>query len=625
MIYFCINKSVPLSLSAVTRCEDQLINHFNSDWVATLKDRIDIVEFLGKYMYVSRAGNKFKACCPFHSEKTPSFIINPAERYYHCFGCGKSGNAITFLMEHERMSYTEALETLAEFANVPLPDRETPDQVNNRRMRETAFLIMKSAAKFYFSSLVSPDGEVARSYLATRKLNADTVKIFGIGYSPDFESLPQHLLENGFTPEMMKYAGLVHDKNGHLTDFFAKRLIIPIINIAGNVVGFGGRILIKDTNLAKYKNSEETPIFQKRAVLFGSNLIKRNQAQEKFKHLILVEGYMDVIALYQAGVHNVVASMGTALHIEQCKALKKLTDIVYVCFDGDTAGQAATWKSLNRLSEFGLDVRVMTLPNGMDPDDTINKLGKKGFQELVDAAQPMYDFMINGTAAQYDLTTAHGARQFVMAAVAILSKMDSIAQDAYINIVSKLSSFATETIRNALHSDQPVIQHKPKDSINPAVIVDAEQIAASGIAIDNALRKCIIAARFVLSMYFFDRKSDILSDLKEVFFEYPPHLTIYQSIVEAHRMNKEIRAGDLYDILPSYSDEVNKIINAIHQVAPAERLKFYKDCQGTLLVRIKDRRIKELLQLLNSVEDFTEKCKLQDELRMLTINKRAHN
>ncbi|MDR0752104.1 MAG: DNA primase [Christensenellaceae bacterium] len=592
------------------------IAKFTDDWIASLKDRINIVDFLSKYMFVARAGNKYKACCPFHMEKTPSFVINPDEGYYHCFGCGKSGNVISFLMDHERLSYPEALEFLAHSVNMPLPENETPSEISDRRKKEEGYEIMRSAARFYYSCLADENiGIEARKYLEQRNISAAVIKEFGIGYSPDFTTLVLHLMSKGYSREMLKFVGLVHETNdGNLIDFFAKRLVIPIMSPFDKVIAFGGRSIDSTSKGAKYKNSEETPLFLKRNTLFGVNLFKKNRTKENFKFAILVEGYMDAISLYQAGIKNVVASMGTALHIEQCKVLKKLVDMVYVCFDGDTAGREATWKSLDKLAEVQLDVRVISLPDGMDPDDVIKKMGKESFSSLVDKSLPMYDFMITSLASRYDLKVPNDVRKFTSEAISLLVKLDSISQDVYIKLISNISAISETTLKNSLNNLH-------KNSSNAAKKQDAVEDAQKQInpsTISDESRSQIIAARFVLSMYFTDKSSAILGDLREEFFEYAPHSRIYKYIMDSIEERKTPRAGDLFDLMSDYPNEVRKMLDAVNLIAASERSRYYRNSLNILTRRIELRRKIEILNSIKETQDPDEKSKLLEQLHSIT-------
>ena len=293
---------------------------FPEKWLDELKSKADIVTILGKFMYLQRKGNKYWACCPFHNEKTASFVVNADDQYYHCFGCGKSGNIITFLMEHERMTYPESIEYLAKELNMEIPESDDPEYKERRVRQDKLYAVMKAAARHYYQNLKNPEAKDAIEYMNRRNINPDIRVSFGMGYSLDGYSLVRALSAQGFSRDTMVLAGLVNE-DGY--DPLAKRLIVPIINAKGQVIGFGGRTLIKDAK-PKYRNTKGTPLFDKRKNLYNVNLFKRTQAEEKHSSVILTEGYMDVISLYQAGFHNTVASMGTSLTYEQCNEIRKL-------------------------------------------------------------------------------------------------------------------------------------------------------------------------------------------------------------------------------------------------------------------------------------------------------------
>lgn len=584
---------------------------FNEQWLAELKSKSDIVDVLSKFVYLEKKGSKYWACCPFHNEKTASFVVNPREQYYHCFSCKASGTVITFLMEHEKMTYREAIEWLAKRAGMTMPEEEDPKARQARKQRESALAAAKEAAHFYFEVLRSERGEPARSYLAERGIQSKTVTEFGLGYSPDYDSLPRYLSSKGYSVETMLYAGLVtRNDQGRISDFQAKRLIVPIINARGQVIGFGGRVIEKD-KFPKYKNTSGTALFDKRRTIFGLNRIRKLQQSEDQKALILVEGYMDVISLTQAGIVNSVASMGTALTPEQCKELKRFVNLIYVCFDGDAAGQSATWRSLDLLKEAGLEVKVVSIPDGMDPDDAVKKGGKEGFSVLLDRALPLIEFKLQTVAARYRLDSPDGRNKFAKAALAVLHDLDEITRDVYIQVVSEMSKLSPESIANSLR-DYRV--ETPRSRPTQA----EESPAEDGFVLTPELRARIIAARYLLSSVFAHKDYVTIDALQASYFDYPVHKSIYEYLMRCVSARRRPVIGDLYDLLPEGRGEIDKMIEAIDKVSLDKQLTYYQECIRQLDAGKVQKRKKEIIEALKTATDPDTVQALKEELRKLT-------
>lgn len=553
-------------------------------------------------MYLQKKGNKYWACCPFHSEKTPSFVVNEDEQYYHCFGCGKSGNVITFLMEHERMNYTEAVEALAKEAHMELPEEEDPE-IRIRRARIAKIIAAnKAAARFFYTSLKTEAASGAVEYMEKRNISPEIRVAFGMGYSPDGYSLLRAMEKQGFSRSTLVAAGLVNE-DGY--DPLAKRLIIPIINAKGEVIGFGGRTLDKDIK-PKYRNTKGTPVFDKRKNLFNVNLFKKTQADEKHSSIVLTEGYMDVISLYQAGIHNVVASMGTSLTTEQCEEIRRYVSEVYVCFDGDAAGQGATWRSLDMLKEAGLEVRVMSLPDGMDPDDVINKTGADGFRQLMKSALPLTEFKIRTLAARQNLNTLRGRENFALSTLPVLEALDPIGRETHIALVSELSGLSKDSIANSLSDYRAgnAARAGAKHTVQDADTAVKENVNAAN------LNMC----RFVLSSVVEGKNYVRLGDFTEEFFTDPVHKAIYGYIAE--RIEKKDRPpvkGDLFDLAPENTEEVNAVITAVDKLPQDKQADYYAACLTKMREKSRKERIAEITGQLKTAEGDL-KSRLEQEL-----------
>lgn len=569
-----------------------------------LLDKVEIVDILSKFIYLQKKGNKYWGCCPFHGEKTPSFVVNPKEQYYHCFGCGVSGNVITFLMEYQKMSYQDAIIYLAETINMKIPEKEeTEEEKNARLLRDSALKLLRDVALYYVHNLYETNGKVALDYLLNRKLSLNTIKKFGLGYSTDFNSLPKYLFNLGYTKELMLYAGVCEEKFDKLQDFLGGRVIVPIINAKGQVIAFGGRLLEKK-DFAKYKNTAGTKLFDKRKNLFAINFAKEN----KTDYLILTEGYMDVIMLYQSGFTNSIASMGTALTAEQCVMIKRYVSKIYVSFDGDFAGTKATLRSLDMLQSEGLDVKIIELEEGLDPDDTIKKYGVKGYQFLIDNALPIEEYRLKLIEKKNNISTLDGKKNYAKESVKFLTSLDPITRNIYVKKVSEVSNISETTILNELTAE--VVKER--------VIFQGQKPENANIDITKAEEKGEIeASRCILASVVLGKEYVTFNSLKEEYFAYPPHKTIFEYILGCIKNQKQSIIGELYN-LEGVGAELNEILKFEERIPLPGQEKFYQDSLKRLDKKLNSKRMKEILSQLQIVEDENDKKQLEKELVILS-------
>jgi DNA primase len=372
-----------------------------------VKQQADIVRVVGEYVRLKKSGQNFTGLCPFHSEKTPSFAVHPVKQIYHCFGCGVGGDVFQFVMEMEKCTFPDAVRTVAEKCGiaVPRPRERSPEERQENQQRTALVEIHREAQAFFSRQLeTTMEGKAARAYLEDRGLDAQASTRFGLGYAPSGGDALLRALRAKYAEKLLSLSGLVSgDGSGRLYDRFRRRIIFPIANESGKVIAFGGRALGDDQ--PKYLNSPETPIYSKSGVLYHLDRAKEGLRQRDFA--ILVEGYMDTIAVARAGISNVIASCGTSLTEPQARLLARFTHRVVVNYDPDSAGQAATERSLTLLLEQGFEVRVLQLPRGKDPDAFIRAEGAAAYTKLLEAAPPYLDYLIS-RARQMDLTTAEG-------------------------------------------------------------------------------------------------------------------------------------------------------------------------------------------------------------------------
>ncbi|MDD5115750.1 MAG: DNA primase [Candidatus Omnitrophica bacterium] len=398
--------------------------------------RIDIVEIISAYIPLKKAGRNFKANCPFHHEKTPSFIVSPDRQIYHCFGCGESGNAFKFLMRHERMEFPEAVEILAKKAGVVLPEQDKPEAVRAASLSTQLYRINELALGFYESNLNSASASSCRDYLSNRGIRPQTIKQFRLGLaSAGWDHLMNFLRSKGVGLVLMEKAGLILPREGGgYYDRFRNRIIFPIFDIRSRVIGFGARVM--DKTLPKYVNSPETQVYIKGKNLFGLNLSKDHIRDNDF--VVIVEGYLDFIIPYQEGLCNTVASQGTALTLEQVRLLKRYTRNVVMVYDGDSAGEIATLRSLDMLIEEGMQVRIAPLPKGMDPDETVRREGVAVFKDKIQKAKGLFDYKLEVLKTRHNIREAHGKSKIVSEMLSTINRFDNaILRGEYIRRLSE--------------------------------------------------------------------------------------------------------------------------------------------------------------------------------------------
>lgn len=388
---------------------------FDQELLERIKDANDIVSVISEYVPLQRKGQNYWGCCPFHSEKTPSFSVSPSKGFFHCFGCKASGNAITFLMKHENYSFVEAVEKLAERANIALPQREMTQAEKARiSYREKLYEVNELAAVFFHNCLTKTKlGEEGLQYLQRRGLSEETIAKFRLGFAPaGWHKLHEAFLKRGITEKILLQLGLCRENNGKVYDYFRNRVMFPICDGKGRVVGFGGRVL--DDSTPKYLNSPDTEIFNKGHILYAFDKAYRTVREKR--QVILVEGYMDVISAHNRGITNVVASLGTAYTKDHGRLLVRQADEIILAYDMDGAGQNAAKRAIELLQNTEFKVRVVSMPDGKDPDDYVRTHGPAAFLDLVDRAVKPFEYLLNKALIDYDGTTADG-KQAVMEAV----------------------------------------------------------------------------------------------------------------------------------------------------------------------------------------------------------------
>lgn len=436
---------------------------YSGDWLEKLKFNSNIVSTVSRYLTLTRKGSTYWACCPFHHEKTPSFAVNEQGQFYHCFGCGETGDVIKFVQKLEGLDFVDAIKNLADKAGMEVPDFAGDKAVlEKRKKRELLQSICRETAVYYNNTLKSKWGTKGYDYLKQRGVTDSTITKLGIGYSSNWGGLPIHLNKMGFKQQDILEAGVCGVKDGKLFDEMAMRVVFPVIDHTGKVVGFSGRALEK-TAFAKYKNTKETMIFSKSNNVYCVNLLRKARLENNYA--ILVEGQMDVVALQQAGFTNAIATMGTAFNKNHVQTVKRFVDKVIVCFDGDSAGQKATAKSLESLLQEGLEINIVSMPEKLDPDEYIKKYGRDAYQKLLDTAMPVYEFEIKYEATKFDLTNRDKVPKFINNCLKILVDMPLESEkDIYLNLISQLSGVNKETIKRQLSTTKITVDKDQVDN-----------------------------------------------------------------------------------------------------------------------------------------------------------------
>ncbi len=407
--------------------------------------RLDIVELISGYFPLKRAGRNFKALCPFHHEKTPSFMVNPQRQIFHCFGCGKGGNAFSFLMEYERMDFLESVKALAAKTGVALPQPGSSNK--GYGIISSLYKINELACTFYQNILNSSMGAAAREYLSKRDISNEMRNVFRLGLSPSgWDGLLNYLRSKNVSLSLIERSGLICSRQeGGYYDRFRKRLIFPIFDAKSRVIAFGARILTKEAELAKYINSPESPIYIKGRHLYGLNITREEIRRDDYA--IVVEGYFDCISVYQSGIKNVVASLGTSLTIDQIRLLKRYTHNIVMIYDSDQAGQEATLRSMDMFIQEGMNVRVAVLPPELDPDSFLRRFGSKAFRDRINNAKGLFDYKLNLLTSRFNRATPEGKARIAQEMLISLSNLnDAILRFEYIRRLAQVLDIKEEAI-----------------------------------------------------------------------------------------------------------------------------------------------------------------------------------
>ncbi len=574
-----------------------------TDWAEIIKTNANIVSTASKYITLQKKGKTWWACCPFHYEKTPSFAINEYEQYYHCFGCGASGDVIAFVSKYENVDFKEACQIIAKNENITLPEIEYDENITLKKKKVDRLLsLLKDAARYYYNNLKSPQAKPALDYLQLRKIDLNTATSFGLGYSLGWNEVINYLTSKGYTITEIAEAGVCEKQSkGGYFDCYSKRLIFPIINSYGDVVGFSARLLEKK-DLPKYKNTAQTLVFDKSKCVYGINLVKKHKQKEGISEIIIVEGQIDVISLHKNGINNAVACLGTALTNSHAKELKKLTDKIVLCFDGDGAGIKATLRSLEILVSNNFNVYVASIPNNEDPDEYINKYGKDSFKEIINNAKYWVEFLILKYAKDYNLNKLEEKNKFVAEALNVIKKLETETEkDIYLKLVTSLTGITASVLRGDMYNAKEVT----------AVEAPVASKENPNLTKENAYVK---AVKFVLNALLTKKEYAYLTeDIKDNLLN-GDYIKIYEYIEECVNGGTKPIIGTLFSMFDvENTPDVSGVIN-YEILEQNDNKQYYADCVKILQKSGLEMRQQDLLTKIRQTDDKQEKQTLMMEL-----------
>ena len=575
--------------------------------IEQIQTRSDIVEVISRYIPLTKAGRNYKAPCPFHHEKTPSFVVSPDKQIYHCFGCGSGGNVFSFVMKHENLEFPEAVQMLAEKAGVKIP-QFGPQKRELTSLANQLYKINEFAVSFFQEMLRG--NQAAKDYLVTRGMGEDTIKKFKIGYAPDgWEAGLNFFKKKNIDGAMLEKAGLaISNEKGGYYDRFRKRLIFPIFDMKDRVLGFGGRVL--DSSLPKYMNSPETYIYSKGRHLYGLNFSKDDIKKQGYA--LIVEGYLDFVIPYQAGAKNIIATLGTALTIDQVKLLKRFANTVIMVYDPDEAGEAASLRNMDMFIGEGVNVYIAELPKSFDPDNYIRKFGTDDFIKITKSSKNIFDYKLHKLSSRFDIKTAHGKASIAGEMLPTISRIENAVFRS--NLVKKLAeklSVDEESIRTELK------KVKPDYSVRTYNVTPVEAKK------DSKSAERMVLALLLEGESFVRRTKESLS-LEE--FKDSSVRDVVKAVYDLSREEKNITAVRLMNHFDNNEDAADLISEAVHISETLDNKdKILLDCIAKIkrdIVLDRLSRLQEAIKTAHASNDEGLVTKLVTEYtELLKINK----
>ena len=587
------------------------MQRYSDEIIDEVRQTNDIVDIISQYVHLKRSGRNFFGLCPFHNEKSPSFSVSPDKQIFHCFGCGVGGNVFTFLTKIEGINFIEAVQSLAERANIQLPTLESNGDSAKELLKSKVYKVNEFTANYYHQNLYKSESKIAQEYIKKRKLTNETLKSFQIGFSGKFNELYQELKKQGFEePEILESGLINRNDRGQYIDRYRNRLMFPICDARGRVIAFGGRVL--DDSKPKYINSPENVVYSKGRNLFGLNVAKKGD----IKQLLIVEGYMDVISLHQRGITNVVAPLGTALTGQQGWLLRKNAEKIILSFDSDEAGLMAKLRALDILQDMGCDIRILQMEGAKDPDEYIVKYGNVRFHSLVEKALSVIEFKVKVLKQNLNLEVVNDKIKFLNEIAKLIAKVDNtIEREVYIEKIAKEYDISKEAIyaevnklayagmknEKVLEKAKPVISHKKVEEKEiPQAIKRREKTIISILLSGDINIFQVIKQNISLEDFKDEINQKIVQKLYEEFEKGNSNIGGIIDVLGEEEQNHitEIMADD-YEI-----DDVEKAIDDILQGYERDKLNSRKF---------------EILELLEECRDANQKRGLEKELNEIII------
>ena len=584
---------------------------YSDEIIDEIRQSNDIVDVISQYVRLKRSGRNFFGLCPFHNEKSPSFSVSPDKQIFHCFGCGVGGNVFTFLMKIEGISFFEAIQMLAERANIVLPTLENNSDSAKEELKAKVYKVNQFTADFYHKNLYLPTAKIAQEYVKKRKLSNETLKSFQIGFSGKFDELYRELKKQGFQEREILESGLVNkNERGQYIDRYRNRLMFPICDVRGRVIAFGGRVL--DDSKPKYINSPENIVYSKGRNLFGLNVAKNGD----LKKILIVEGYMDVISLHQRGITNVVAPLGTALTEQQGWLLRKNAEQIILSFDSDEAGLTAKTRALEILQNMGCDIRILQMDGAKDPDEYIIKYGNARFLNLVDKALSVVEFKVKMLKRNLNLENVNDKIKFLNEIAKIIAKIDNtMEREVYIEKIAKEYEISKEAIyaevnkltysnqkdEKVLNKQKPILIHRKNEQPEVSEAVKRRE---------NTILSILLTGNE--NLYQIIKQNITIEDFK---------YTLNKEI--AKKVYEELEKGNsnINSILDNMTEEeqnhITEIMSTDYEIEDMEKAiddiiqSYQKD-------KLNERKL-EILKLLDTVAEATERKKLEKELSDIII------
>lgn len=576
---------------------------FTSDFIEQLKYKNDIVSTLSKYISLKRMGNNYWACCPFHNEKTPSFCIKEDGQFYHCFGCGESGDVIKFVQKYENVDFVTAVSMLAKSAGMEMPNIADSEELQKKKKQRDKMLdILKDTNEFYLDYYKSEKSKIYQDYVTQRKIGSDEVEAFKIGASPDYNSLIKFLRKKGYSDEDMILSGVAGQNDTGIYDNQGTRLTFPIMNGYGDIVGFTARD-ISGTSHAKYKNTPQTTLFNKSQIIYGLHNLREQKKAGELKFVIIVEGQIDVIACYGKGYKNTVACMGTALTTHHARELHRLCENVVLCLDNDSAGKNATYKAIEILREEKLNVKVCRLYEAKDPDEFIKKFGQKAFEVALENSVSGIDFILADLLKNYDLTKNDDKTKYVSETLSFISNVDSPAeQEIYLS-----------TLRDTVNMPIDILRASMKNKAVNFITSKPTSENLSEYAFSNQIQNAKI---FVLASILYSKPYANINDVKEYFYEENEITELYNYLRDKKQNSKNIVITNLFDEFMIEKDsDLNKIINYNFELLNIVEKEYYAGCLKTLKIDNLNKQKNELKDKLKTAKDNAQIFEYLSEIK----------